>query len=180
MIKEWLAKQRMKATVSQVFKSGDMGVTYSYGDNKGMVYPKIRNVKFDYGQKTVICYFSLPTGMDPKEIKKKEYCFQQVFGKNIELNGDIKEFSLKVYTATLPLSVTYDFERYSPMFEEMTLPIIAGIDLNANIIVFDLLKNPHILIAGETGSGKSTQLRSVLATIIQALPPERQNYTFAI
>src|SRR5690606_25222281 len=36
---------------------------------------------------------------------------------------------------------------------------------------FDLLKQPHILIAGETGSGKSTQLRSILTTLIQSKKP---------
>lgn len=173
MIKEWFAKQRMKATVLQVFKNGDIGITYSYGQNNGKIYPKIRKVKFDYEKKTAICYFSLPNGLDPREVKKKEYCFQQVFGKNIELKGEIKEFKLTVFVATLPAALKYDFEKYAPTFEGMELPIVAGMDLNGNIIVFDMLKNPHLLIAGETGSGKSTQLRSILTTLIQALPPEQ-------
>lgn len=173
MIKEWFAKQRLKAIVLQVFKNGDMGIEYSYGQNKGKIYPKVRNIKFDYEKKTAICYFSLPAGMDPKEIKKKEYCFQQVFGKNIEIKGEIKEFKLTVFTATIPSELKYDYEKYAPSFEGMELPIVAGLDLNGNIIVFDMLKNPHLLIAGETGSGKSTQLRSILTTLIQALPPDR-------
>jgi DNA segregation ATPase FtsK/SpoIIIE, S-DNA-T family len=173
MIKEWFAKQRMKASLFKVFRNADIGISYSYGDNKGTVYPKIRKVKFDYVRKTAICYFSLPSGLDPKEIKKKEYCFHQVFGQNIEVKGDVKEFKLTVYAATLPSELTYDFEAYSPSFKGMALPIVAGMDLNGKLIVFDLLKNPHLLIAGETGSGKSTQIRSVLATLIQALPPER-------
>jgi DNA segregation ATPase FtsK/SpoIIIE, S-DNA-T family len=175
MIKEWFAKQRMKATVSQVFKNGDMGITYSYaqGQNTGKIYPKIRKVKFDYQKKTAICYFSLPTGMDPKEIKKKMYCFEQVFGQNIEIKGEVKEFKLTVYAASLPSKLIYDYQLYSPSFERMSLPIVAGMDLNGKLIVFDMLKNPHILIAGETGSGKSTQVRSVLATLIQALPPKQ-------
>jgi DNA segregation ATPase FtsK/SpoIIIE, S-DNA-T family len=175
MIKEWFAKQRMKATVSQVFKNGDIAITYSYaqGQNTGKIYPKIRKVKFDYDQKTAICYFSLPTGMDPKEIKKKEYCFHQVFGQNIEIKGEVKEFKLTVYVATLPSELTYDYEKYVLFFERLLLPIVAGVDLNGKLIVFDMVENPHLLIAGETGSGKSTQIRSVLTTLIQALPPER-------
>jgi S-DNA-T family DNA segregation ATPase FtsK/SpoIIIE len=130
-------------------------------------------VKFDYERKTAICYFSLPTGLDPKEIKKKEYCFHQVFGQNIEIKGEVKEFKLTVYADTLPSELTYDFEAYSPSFKGMALPIVAGMDLNGKLIVFDMVENPHLLIAGETGSGKSTQIRSVLATLIQALPPDR-------
>ena len=36
-----------------------------------------------------------------------------------------------------------------------------------------MLKYPHLLIAGETGTGKSTQLRSILTSLISTLPPER-------
>jgi DNA segregation ATPase FtsK/SpoIIIE, S-DNA-T family len=46
-------------------------------------------------------------------------------------------------------------------------------DLNGSIIAYDMVKYPHLLIAGETGSGKSTQLRSILPTLIQSLPPEQ-------
>ncbi|WP_223592454.1 hypothetical protein [Neobacillus bataviensis] len=102
MINEWFAKQRMIAAVFQIFKNADLGISYSYGDNKGKVYPKIRKIQFDYERKTITCYFSLPTGMDPKEIKKKEYCFQQVFGQSIEIKGEVKEFKLTVFAASLP------------------------------------------------------------------------------
>lgn len=173
MIKEWFAKQQAKAALLQVFKNGDLGISYSYGQNKGMVYPRIRKVELDYENKAVIYAFSIPTGLDPKEIKKKEYCFQQVFGKNIELKGEIKEFRLTVYAAVLPSVLQYDYEKYVPHFADFKLPIVAGVDINGNIIVYDMVKNPHLLIAGETGSGKSTQLRSVLATLIKAIPPER-------
>lgn len=173
MIKKWLAKQKAKAALLQVFKNGDIGIDYSYGQTKGVVYPKIRSIKFDYKNKSAFFYFSIPTGLDPKEVKKKEYCFKQVFGENIELKGDIKEFKLTVFTAVLPSVLEYDYEKYTQHFKKMKLPIVSGLDINGNIIVYDMVKNPHLLIAGETGSGKSTQLRSILSTLIQALPPER-------
>lgn len=173
MIKEWFAKQKAKAALLQVFKNGEIGVSYSYSQNNGMIYPKIRSVKFDYKSKAAIYYFSIPTGLDPKDVKKKEYCFKQVFGENIELKGDIKEFKLTVYAAVLPSVLQYDYERYVPHFKGFKIPIVAGLDINGNIIVYDMVKNPHLLIAGETGSGKSTQLRSVLSTLIQALAPEQ-------
>jgi S-DNA-T family DNA segregation ATPase FtsK/SpoIIIE len=126
MIAEWFAKQRLKASVSQVFKSGDLGITFSYGQNNGKIYPRIRKVKFDYEKKTAICYFSIPAGMDPKEVKKKEYCFQQVFGKNIELKGEVKEFKLNRVHYNATYSTSYDYEKYAPSFEGMALPIVAG------------------------------------------------------
>lgn len=173
MIKDWLAKQKAKAILSQVFKDGDMGVSYSYGQNKGKIYPKIRSVEFNYKKQAVIYAFSLPTGFDPKEVKKKEYCFKQVFGENIELKGEIKEFQLTVYATVLPSVQHYDYERFAPQLCGMKLPIVTGIDINGNTVVFDLVKNPHLLIEGETRSGKSTQLRSTLTTLIQTLPLER-------
>ncbi|MBN6890051.1 hypothetical protein JRF95_26770, partial [Cytobacillus horneckiae] len=173
MIKEWFIKQRAKAALNQVFKNGEIGISYSYGQNKGMVYPKVRSVKFNYQNKTVIYYFFLPTGLDPRELKKKEYCFKQVFGEHIELKGEIKEFKLTVHFAVLPSVLEYDFGSYFPHFSGKRFPIVAGITINSEVIVYDMVKNPHLLIAGETGSGKSTQLRSILLSAIKTLPPDR-------
>jgi S-DNA-T family DNA segregation ATPase FtsK/SpoIIIE len=55
--------------------------------------------------------------------------------------------------------------------------IICGKDRTGEYVSFDLLKQPHILIAGETGSGKSTQLRSIITTmILNKKPSELQLY----
>jgi S-DNA-T family DNA segregation ATPase FtsK/SpoIIIE len=51
------------------------------------------------------------------------------------------------------------------------LGIICGKERTGEYVAFDLLKQPHILIAGETGSGKSTQLRSILTTLIMNMKP---------
>jgi DNA segregation ATPase FtsK/SpoIIIE, S-DNA-T family len=173
MIKQWFVKQKAKGILQQVFISGDIAIDYSYGQSKGKVYPKIRKVKFDQGTETIKYYFSIPYGLDPKEIKKKEYCFQQVFGKNIEIKGDVREFKLTVFAASLPAELIYRYESYATHFGGCPLPVVAGIDLNGELVVYNMITNPHLLIAGETGSGKSTQLRSVLSTFIKALSPDR-------
>jgi DNA segregation ATPase FtsK/SpoIIIE, S-DNA-T family len=173
MIKEFFRKQQAKAFLAKVFKDGDIGISYSYGKNKGMIYPKIHSVRFNRDNQSVKYAFSLPTGLDPKEIKKKEYCFKQVFGNNIEIKGDIKHFTLTVYVSVLPSVLKYDYESYVPKIRNIHLPIVAGMDLNGSIITYDMVKYPHLLIAGETGSGKSTQLRSILTTLIQVTSPER-------
>lgn len=171
MIKEWIYKQKAKSTLMNVFRIGDISRSYSYGQSKGVIYPKIHSVRL---KNHVVTYaFSLPNGLDPKEIKKKEYCFHQIFGKNIELKGDTKHYTLKVYNAVLPSVLEYNYEEYKPHLSGLSLPIVAGLDASGNLVAFDMVKFPHILIAGETGSGKSTQLRSILSAVIQALPPER-------
>lgn len=173
MLKEWIDKQRAKGILQTVFKNGDIGISYSYGKTTGKIYPKIHSVKFDRENKCLVYVFTLPIGLDPKELKKKLYCFQQVFGKNIELDGDIKRFELTVHTTVLPDVLHYKYEYYSPHFRGMSLPIITGMDVNGEIIAYDMVKYPHLLIAGETGSGKSTQLRSVLSSLIKTVPPNR-------
>jgi DNA segregation ATPase FtsK/SpoIIIE, S-DNA-T family len=173
MIKEFIRKQQAKTFLAKVFKDGDIGISYSYGKNKGMIYPKIHSVRFNKENQSVKYAFSLPTGLDPKEIKKKDYCFKQVFGNNIEIKGDIKHFTLTVYVSVLPTVLDYDYQAYIPSFKMMKLPIVAGMDLNGSMITYDMVKYPHLLIAGETGSGKSTQLRSILVSLIQTIGPER-------
>jgi hypothetical protein len=93
----WIKKQQAKAILMKVFKSGNIGAAFSYGKTNGLIYPKIRNVYLNYKKNTVLYTFSLPFGMEPKQIRKMKYCFQQVFGDNIEIEGEYREFKLIVY-----------------------------------------------------------------------------------
>ncbi|MGG4156899.1 FtsK/SpoIIIE domain-containing protein, partial [Peribacillus muralis] len=169
----WLAKQKAKAELLKAFRNGEIGNRYSYSSNTGLVYPKIHTVQFDRKKKTLIYVFTLPTGMDPKEVIKKDYCFKQVFGERIELKGDVKKFTLTVFTAPSPTLVRYEAERFSEQAKNAKLPIVCGIDMNGQNVVYDMLEHPHLLIAGETGSGKSTQLRSILTSLITMIDPNR-------
>lgn len=165
MIKEWYIKKRAKQELQKAFKLGEMGVTYSYGNTSGKIYPKIHAVTLN--SDTLEYVFTVPTGMDPKEIIKKEYCFKQVFGERIKIKGETKKFVLTVYISSLPSVIRYDLEQYQERMKSMQLPIVCGVNLQGAPIVYDMLKYPHLLIAGETGSGKSTQLRSILTALIE-------------
>ncbi|RDU35486.1 cell division protein FtsK [Neobacillus piezotolerans] len=146
------------------------GIYKTVADDR-KIFPKIRSIRSEAHSTEYV--FTLPGGLDPKLLNKNFFAFQQVFGTSVSLEGDVKTFLLKVFSSSLPSELTYNFETYEPLIKGLALPIIAGMDLSGNWIAFDLVKNPHILIAGETGSGKSTQLRSVLSTLIRALPPSR-------
>ena len=49
---------------------------------------------------------------------------------------------------------------------DKTLPLILGKSVNNEVIIADLAKMPHILIAGATGQGKSVGLNVFLASLI--------------
>lgn len=181
MIKQWFVKQKAKGILQQVFISGDIAIDYSYGQSKGKVYPKIREVKFDQGKKTLTYYFSIPHGMDPKDIKKKRYCFEQTFGQKIEIKGEVKEFKLTVYMAVLKKEIEYSFEAIKKVIkrEKIIFPIVAGMDLMGDLRVYDATTRPNLLIFGEPGSGKSTILHSILTTLIQFFPPSQLHLILA-
>nr|WP_144922384.1 FtsK/SpoIIIE domain-containing protein [Paenibacillus bovis] len=146
------------------FKSA--GLYLNIGDNR--VYPKIHSVKFTGGNTEYV--FTLPNGLDPAIIRKNYYAFVQYFGKGIELEGEYKRFTLSIRTKK-PATLPYDFEEIQPIISPHKLGIICGIDRGGQLKTFDLTKQPHILIAGETGSGKSSLLRAILTTLIKSKKP---------
>jgi S-DNA-T family DNA segregation ATPase FtsK/SpoIIIE len=52
------------------------------------------------------------------------------------------------------------------------MPIVCGKDRNGQWVVYDAITEPNALISGEPGSGKSTQLRSILTTLIKYKTPD--------
>jgi S-DNA-T family DNA segregation ATPase FtsK/SpoIIIE len=107
-------------------------------------------------------------------LKKHYFVFEQIFGKNIKFDGEIKTFVLSIRKPReegekdeLPYSV----EDIQNSITGLKLPVICGMNQAGEYKTLDLTKEPHILIAGETGSGKSTQLRSILTTWIMSKKP---------
>lgn len=52
------------------------------------------------------------------------------------------------------------------------LTVVLGRDISGNIVVTDLCKMPHLLIAGTTGSGKSVCVNSILLSILYKASPD--------
>lgn len=55
---------------------------------------------------------------------------------------------------------------------EYHLPIVLGTDTVGNPKVIDLAKMPHLLIAGQTGSGKSVFINNIILSILYTHRPE--------
>lgn len=70
--------------------------------------------------------------------------------------------------------------RLSDLFDQLArakkamskLEFIVGKDISGRIVTADLASLPHLMIAGQTGSGKSTMLRNILANILPKNSPE--------
>jgi DNA segregation ATPase FtsK/SpoIIIE, S-DNA-T family len=163
-VREFIRRQRLKARLKKAFHSAGLYIPYKSGDKTIPVYPRIHSAietpdKIEY-------VFTLINGMDPKEVTKKEYVFRQVFGRNTEVKGDLKKFVLTVYKRVHNNSFGFNFAELEPVMIPFRLPIIAGKDKLGRIHVFDMVENPHLLIAGETGGGKSSILRVILTSLI--------------
>lgn len=172
MIREFLYKSKAKGELIKAFRSAGLHKTYkSKGGNERTIFPQIHDIHLDKVNKTLRYTFTLLNGMDPKDVAKKEFVFRQHFGRSISLEGDLKKYVLTIYATSMPKELPYKVAGVREAVLPFTLGIICGKDRNGQYVAFDLLKQPHILIAGETGSGKSTQLRSILTTLILTKKP---------
>jgi len=57
--------------------------------------------------------------------------------------------------------------------EKLALPLFLGKGVTGDPIVADLAKMPHLLIAGQTGTGKSVCLNSIIVSILMTRSPEQ-------
>lgn len=154
----------------KAFRAGSIYKIIGSNDNEKKIFPKIHSIRIkDHSTEYV---FTLPTGLDPSLLKKNYFAFLQVFGERIKLDGEFKKYVLNVYPKGADKVHKYNAAEIADVINSFKLGVICGKDRTGEYIAFDLLKQPHILIAGETGSGKSTQLRSILTTMILNKKPE--------
>ncbi len=59
---------------------------------------------------------------------------------------------------------------------QMELPLILGKSIEGEIVLQDLTKMPHVLIAGATGSGKSVGLNTFIAGLLYACQPHELKF----
>lgn len=65
-------------------------------------------------------------------------------------------------------------QRYHQSRSPVTL--VLGKDISGNPLVVDLMKMPHLLVAGTTGSGKSVSLNAMLLSMLYKATPEQLRF----
>ena len=76
-------------------------------------------------------------------------------------------------STTVTIRQVMDSDSYQSILNEGGLPVALGLASAGEPIAIDLLKMPHLLIAGATGSGKSVCMNSVISSLIAHQPPSR-------
>ncbi|QOR56292.1 FtsK/SpoIIIE-like protein [Bacillus phage DLc1] len=173
MIKEWWKKRREQDKLNEVFDKSGLYVEHYTRGGTIKVYPKVNDVI--EGKDVTKYIFTIPTGLDPELIRKKMFCFQQVLGTNIYIEGHIKRFVVDVYKNNKGLEqYDYFYEDWEKIIKRYKIPVVVGRNQFGDKIVYDMVgsNTPHLLIAGETGSGKSSMVRVILTTLIKTLKPE--------
>lgn len=159
----------IRRKLMQIFRFGNLHYKIvGYKGRELREYPRIKRVT-RYFDRTEAA-FVVPLGMDPELIKKHEWLFRQMFGPGAELTcgEDSKTFVMQVYsTSVAPFG--YDCDQVDGCIGKLRLPIYVGRSRSGDV-AYDMVDYPHLLIAGETGSGKSVALRSVLTTLIRSVP----------
>lgn len=165
-------KLKARSKLVKAFRTAQIYRSYSTDNGERYILPKIHSVNTNNHSTKFV--FTLPVGVNPDLLKKNFFVFEQIFGKRIKLDGEIKTFVLSVRKPKEPgedNTLNYDFEGIKKANVKHKLGIICGVDSAGEYVTYDLTKHPHLLIAGETGSGKSTQLRSILTTLIKTKSP---------
>lgn len=177
-----IPENKYRYKLRKVFTTGELFVfrndlfraltqSITKGDIKGTkVLPKIHRVYYE--DKKYVLVFSIPFGLNPDNVIKNKWLFEQQFGTNIDIQRDNKRFILTVFTDKTPSVVPYSYADILPVIENMRLPIVVG-QREREFVAYDMIPDPNLIISGEPGSGKSTQLRAILSTLILYVPDNR-------
>jgi S-DNA-T family DNA segregation ATPase FtsK/SpoIIIE len=136
----------------KVFRNLELGMDGAYPFLK-------KRIKTDY---STVYKFTLPCGLCLSDFEDKQEQIEQYLGREISIKYTYKEIQIEVFETELKSLYEYD-----PVDIKGEVPILIGYNRKDVLISCDLSDGePHLGIYGETGSGKSTVLRSIITNLI--------------
>jgi S-DNA-T family DNA segregation ATPase FtsK/SpoIIIE len=73
---------------------------------------------------------------------------------------------------SVPIRIRSMLESRAWHESDAAIPLIMGMDIQGKIIITDLAKAPHLLIAGATGSGKSVCMSTLILSLLYKFRPD--------
>ena len=133
--------------------------------------------KIHHGVRILTFVVEMYEGVGITDIKKREKdLIHFISEENISFNTDDYKnntFAIEIPKKDfngVPLESALQSDEY--VKSEHTLPIIMGYDRKDNLIIEDLARLPHMIVAGCPGSGKTTFVRNVIACLTSRFSAE--------
>jgi len=126
----------------------------------------IEKKKTSYGYRLV---YNMPLGKVLKDFLKAKQGFEEILDVGLDIYMNYGKLVFEVYAHRLPNKINYVLtDETKKILQEMDLPILLGVG-RKGVFYLDLANSgsPHILLAGETGWGKSSTIRTILLTLIE-------------
>lgn len=140
----------------------------------------IKITQYRFTDEKFVFKFKLLKATTYDRVKKHE--------KDVRLRLKLAEFYIETNEENLFLIVSkirkqtirsllkiLDSQFYAESIEKLTIAHILGIDATGGLIVHDLTKYPHAVIAGTTGSGKSVAIKSLVFSLLHSYAPDKIN-----
>jgi len=126
----------------------------------------IEKKKTSYGYRLV---YNMPLGKSSKDFLQHKQVLEEVLDVGLDIYMNYGKLVIEVYAHRLASSIKYTLtHEVRKILQDMDLPILLGVS-RKGVFYLDLAKSgsPHILLAGETGWGKSSTIRTILLTLIE-------------
>ncbi|RAN86021.1 chromosome partitioning protein ParA, partial [Bacillus sp. SRB_28] len=109
--------QIMRARTRKAFHSAQLFLVQKdkFTDLKVHIYPEIRNIKLMNHAEIV---FTIPKGMNPEDIRKKEYVFKQYLSDRAELEVGTLKTVIRIFPDEIQ-NVLYDYDAFPIQNEKL-------------------------------------------------------------
>lgn len=109
--------------------------------------------------------FHLPPGISSEDIIKKRRHLEEQAGGEIDFK--LIDQNLHMDVSLIPLGNIVEYDPSEVPDERMHMPVPMGLSQKGKLVV-DLANKPHMLVGGNTGSGKTTFLRVLTISLLKA------------